>query len=87
MAGILQAKKAGYLLDIEGFWRCDKFLVRAVNDTWEKMPKIFLRHSLLLLLGHILALRCARVLLSLPAAAQGPVEGDDGQELVGPVLG
>ena len=45
------------------------------------------KSSALLSLGYILVLRCARVILSLPAAAQGPVEGDDGQELVGPVLG
>ena len=55
-------------------------------DTWGN-AKIFLNHNLLLLLGYILAMRCARVILSLPAAAKGPVEGDDGQEFVGPVLG
>jgi hypothetical protein len=29
MAGILQAKKAGYPLDMEGFWLSDKFRIRA----------------------------------------------------------
>jgi len=30
MAGILQAEKAGYpVLDMEGFWRCDKLRIRA----------------------------------------------------------
>jgi hypothetical protein len=29
MAGILQAKKAGYPLDMEGFWLGDKFWIIA----------------------------------------------------------
>jgi hypothetical protein len=33
MAGILQAKKAGYPLDMEGFWLGDKFRIIAVIDT------------------------------------------------------
>jgi len=32
MAGILQVKKDGYPLDMEGFGPCDKFLIRAVID-------------------------------------------------------
>jgi hypothetical protein len=34
MAGILQAKKAGYPLDMEGFWLSDKFRIRAVTFYW-----------------------------------------------------
>jgi hypothetical protein len=33
MAGILQAKKAGYPLDMEDFWLGDKFRIIAVIDT------------------------------------------------------
>jgi hypothetical protein len=32
MAGILQAKKAGYPLDMEGFWLYDKCRIIAVID-------------------------------------------------------
>ena len=45
------------------------------------------KSAALLSLGYIMGRRCTRVILSLPAAAQGPVESDDGQEFVGPVLG
>jgi hypothetical protein len=34
MAGILQAKKAGYPLNMEGFWLGDKFWIIAVPDTF-----------------------------------------------------
>ena len=46
-----------------------------------------LLHSFLVHSSGILVLRSGRFDAILPAAAQGPVEGDDGQELVGPVLG
>jgi hypothetical protein len=35
MAGILQAKKAGYPLDMEGFWLGDKFLIIAVSNIFD----------------------------------------------------
>jgi len=34
MAGIIQAKKAGYPLDMEGFWLGDKFWIIAVTFYW-----------------------------------------------------
>ncbi|MGD0662701.1 MAG: hypothetical protein ABSD38_32010 [Syntrophorhabdales bacterium] len=35
MAGILQAKKAGYPLDMEGFWLGDKFwIIAAIYNLW-----------------------------------------------------
>jgi len=34
MAGIRQAKKAGYALNMEGFWLGDKFLIRADTNTF-----------------------------------------------------
>ena len=36
MAGNPQTEKSRYVLDVEGFWLCDKCRIRAVNDTWKK---------------------------------------------------
>jgi hypothetical protein len=35
MAGILQAKKAGYPLNMEGFWLSDKFRIRAGIESFK----------------------------------------------------